>query len=143
MTWTYDGDPTGDRKDEVRLMVGDTDQTDPLVQDEEIAYYLTQFPPADTKPAWLAAAHVCDAIVGKFARKMDRSLGGALQQTASQQYDHYRQLAADLRALWATNGTSSQSTLGSVRPASPVLGGGGPSYLGSANGYDSPTPGGI
>ena len=75
MTWTYDGDPTQDRTAEVRFLVGDTDQTDPLVQDEEIEFVLTQYVPVEGSPAWLAAAHVADGIAAKFARKADRSLG--------------------------------------------------------------------
>lgn len=131
MTWTYDGDPSGDRKDEVRFMVGDTTQTTPLVQDEEISYILTMYPPDVNKPAWLAAAHTCDAIAGRLARQVQRSLGGALSASNQQQFEHYVALAAQFRALYATNGRATTG-LGSVRAAAPVLGGGGPTLLGGS-----------
>ena len=135
MTWTYDGDPTQDRTAEVRFLVGDTDQTDPLVQDEEIEFVLTQYVPVEGSPAWLAAAHVADGIAAKFARKADRSLG-SLSISASQQRDHYRELAADLRMLWATGGRGNSSGLAGVVPAAPILGGGGPTYLGTSRYVD-------
>lgn len=125
MTWSYDGDPDGDRKDEVRFMVGDTTETAPLVQDEEIEYMLTLYVPVTGKPAWLAAAWVCDAIAAKFARQVQQSLG-ALSRSAQQQFEHYRDLAAHYRMLHNTNGAGTSG----VKIAVPVLGGGGPTYLG-------------
>jgi hypothetical protein len=116
MSWSYDGDPTGDRKDEVRFMVGDTDATEELVSDEEITFVLGQYPPDTDKPAWLASAHVADSIAAKFARRADRSIGPL-------------SLAASLRALHATNGHTT-SGMGGIRPAAPRLGGGGTTYLG-------------
>ena len=130
--WSYDGDPTGDRKDEVRLMVGDTNEADPLVTDEEINYILDQYPPADGKAAWMAAAAVCDTIAGQFGRKADRSVG-PLSISASQQWEHYKDLANNFRVLAATNGKGLvQGSMASVIPAAPVLGGGGKTYLGSS-----------
>jgi hypothetical protein len=128
MSWSYDGDPTGDRKDEVRFMVGDTDATEELVSDEEITFVLGQYPPDTDKPAWLASAHVADSIAAKFARRADRSIG-PLSLSAKQQRDHYVELAASLRALHATNGHTT-SGMGGIRPAAPRLGGGGTTYLG-------------
>lgn len=134
--WTYDGDPDGNRTDEVRFMVGDTDPADPLVQDEEIDYVLTLHVPAVGKPAWLAAAWTCDAIAGKFARRMQQSIG-SLSRSAQQQYEHYRDLAAHYRMLHATNGKG----VTAAKVAYPVLGGGGPTYLGGKNGtYDPSRP---
>lgn len=135
MAWTYDGDPTGDRKDEVRFMVGDTTETTALVQDEEIEYLLTLHAPVAGKPAWLAAAAVCDAIAGKFARAVQQSIG-SLSRSAQQQFEHYRDLAAHYRMLYATNGQGASRSVIAV----PVLGGGGPTYLGGkANAYDGKT----
>lgn len=135
MTWTYSGDPDVDRKDEVRWMVGDTTDTDPLVQDEEINFVLAQYPPANGKPAWLAAARTADSIAAKFARKANRSIGN-LSIQAKQQRDHYRELASDLRALEASNGKQVGGMAG-ITPAAPILSGGGRTYLGPTA-YDSP-----
>lgn len=137
MTWSYDVDTLNDgtdesRKNEVRFLVGDTDETIPMVQDEEIEMTLLRYPPADSlKPAWLAAAHVCDAIAGKFARKMQQTLG-PLSASNQQQYEHYVALASHLRLLYSTNGKASQG-MGSVTVAAPILSGGGPTYLGGSS----------
>lgn len=40
MTWTYTG-PADSAKDEVRFLLGDTVEADPLLSDEEIAYLLS------------------------------------------------------------------------------------------------------
>jgi hypothetical protein len=144
VAWTYDAD-LDERKDEVRFLVGDTDTTIPLVQDEEIEYVLTQYVPADGKPAWLAAAHVCDAIAGKFARKMQQTLG-PLSASNQQQWEHYVALAAHLRMLYATNGLGGgegyvPGFIG-FKPAGPILSGGGPTVLGGSQ-YSNPPGGGA
>lgn len=124
MTWTYTSNPTTEARDEVRLLVGDTDATAPLVQDEEIGYALLLHPRVAGVPAYRAAIHVVDAIVAKLARNMDRTLGPISQQ-ASQQWEHYRQLAEDLRTAYTTGGLGK----GSAVPGLPILGGGGPLTL--------------
>jgi hypothetical protein len=70
MTWSYSGNPSTSAKDEVRFLVGDTDTTEQLVQDEEINYALAEQP--NTR---LAAANVADSIGAKFSRKTDVRLG--------------------------------------------------------------------
>lgn len=128
MAWTYTADPTNVPRDEVRLLVGDTDSTAPLVQDEEIAYALVLHPKESGKPAYRAAIHIVDTIVAKLARQMDRTLG-PLSQQASQQWDHYRQLAEDLRTAFTTGGLGRTSAI----PGVPRLGGGGPLILDDAD----------
>jgi hypothetical protein len=51
---------------QVRLIVGDTKQTDPQVQDEEINFALTQRP-----SIWGAAAMVCRSISSRLSREAD------------------------------------------------------------------------
>lgn len=133
MTWTYDPELITDAEDgrlmEVRFLVGDKDDADHLMQDEEINLILLQFPPVADKPAWLAAAHTCDAIAGMFGRRMQQSIG-PLSRAAEQQWEHYRQMAADFRAMYASDGLTTTGMSG-ITPASPVLGGGGRTYLGT------------
>lgn len=131
MTWTYTQNPMTVPVDEVHFLVGDTDTLDRLVQDEEIAYYLALYPKPAGKPAYLAAAAVCDAIASQFARKADKSVG-PLQISASQQYDHYVALAQQLRTAFATKGAGviPSSTL-RIHTGIPVLGGGGRTVLGT------------
>ena len=90
MAWTYD--PTLARPlDLIRLLIGDTDASDPLLQDEEILSLLSLEGSVE-----LAAARACDAIVARFSRLADVSAGGVSIQ-ASQRAEAYRQRAAELR----------------------------------------------
>jgi len=41
MTWTYSGNPANSSSDAVRFLIGDTDTTDQLISNEEIAYLVT------------------------------------------------------------------------------------------------------
>lgn len=133
MTWTYAAaDIASSRKDEVRFLVGDTDTLDPMVQDEEIDLVLTHFPPRTGKPAWLAAAHTCDAIAGRFGRQAQRA-AGPLSISAQQRYEHYVQLAASLRQMYSTNGQTSVGGFAGIPPGVPILGGGGRTYLGGSS----------
>lgn len=91
MTWTYGGNPSTSDRDEVRYLVGDTDSTDELTSDEEIAYAI-----AEAGNNKLAAAMVAEAIAAKFARDVDVKNGPA-QEWASQRYKHYHTKAAELR----------------------------------------------
>lgn len=90
MTWTYTA-PTTDR-DKIRFLCGDTDTTDQLVTDEEIAYVLTT-----RTNLYLAAADVCEAVAAKYSRKADTS-NGALSVSASQRSGQYATRAQELRA---------------------------------------------
>lgn len=130
MTWSYGGQPDSDVVDEVHLLVGDTDATEPLVQNEEITYLLTLYPKPAGKPAYLAGAAAADAIAAQFARRAQRSVG-SLSIAAQQQYEHYKEVAQMLRTAYATNGEGNPD--GGplrVRPGIPRLGGGGRTYLG-------------
>ena len=133
MTWEYTPENiASSRKDEVRLLVGDTQENDPLVQDEEIEMILLQFVPVEGRPAWLAAAAVCEVIAARFGRQVQQSLG-PLSRAAQQMFDHYRQLAQDLRAAAASGGRGGTA----VRAAAPVLGGGGRTFLGGRPGRET------
>lgn len=92
MSWTYSGNPASSDNDKVRFLVGDTDETDQLVQDEEIAYALTTQPTAE-----LAAALVAEAIAAKFARQVDSTVG-RVSESASQRAMAFRERAKELRS---------------------------------------------
>lgn len=91
MTWTYDS-PSESDKDAVRFLVGDTDVSDPLVTDEEIAYFLVEFP----QSAYHAAAEVAESIAAKFSREVSHS-GDGLSYAAEQLQQNYAALAERLR----------------------------------------------
>lgn len=90
MTWTYSGDPSATARDEVRFLTGDTDTTDQLVTDEEIAYAIAQ--EANNRGA---AVRVARAVAAKFARRSDMSVGD-LSYSYSQRAKAYYELADKL-----------------------------------------------
>src|SRR3990167_1057220 len=74
MTWSYD--PTQLAASQVmrlRLELQDIDESDQLLQDEEIAYLATQ-----ERNFWSIAALCCEVIHRNLARKADVALGRAL-----------------------------------------------------------------
>lgn len=98
MTWTYDSGATALGR--VRLMVGDTVSTDQLISDEEIGLYLSGGALAQPTET-LSAAKVADVLAGIFSRRVDMSSGSS-SVTMSQQVEHYRRLARELRRQAAT-----------------------------------------
>jgi hypothetical protein len=91
-TWTYGGDPEGSTKDELRLLVGDTDTNDQLLTDAEVAYFL-----ARSASVALGAAKACRAIASKLSRQVDYTIGD-LSEKLRQRADGYLALAAQLEA---------------------------------------------
>jgi hypothetical protein len=91
--WTYTPNFTLAR-DRIRVLVGDTDPADPLVQDEEIALYTTGGTFAQSSDA-AAAVEVCRAIVAKLARRVTMS-AGVSSVNLGEQVAHYRDLLTDL-----------------------------------------------
>lgn len=94
MTWTY-GQGGQTTKDQVRLVLGDTDSADQQIQDEEIKVFLPGGALAEAN-VWMAAAAAADAIAARYARAVDKGVGPFRLQAAAKQ-SHYRTLAEDLR----------------------------------------------
>lgn len=97
MTWTYSGDPAANSRDAVRFLVADTDSTEPLISDEEIAYLLDLYSEAP-----LAAVGAARAIAAKFSRESDqaRTVGDlSLSESLSQKSQQYHHLGDHLQGL--------------------------------------------
>ena len=109
MTFTYDAtDIATTTRDQVRFLIGDTDSTAPLLQDEEIAYAIS------VENNYIgAAARCCETIAMKFLTKADVRIGRGgttlTYSTAAKQYtDKAKELRTRANALnvpWA-GGTS-------------------------------------
>lgn len=98
MTWTYNPAAlSANTKDQVRLLVGDTEVNDPLLQDEEITYILTL-----ESGVQYAASRACETIAALFGRKVTTAVGD-LKVSQEKKYEHYLELAADLRRRAAMN----------------------------------------
>lgn len=70
MSWNYNpSDLANTPIDQVRLLIGDTESTDPQFQDEEIAFFLLTLSP------YRAAAQCCRALSAKFSRSVNFAAG--------------------------------------------------------------------
>lgn len=72
MGFTYTGNPKGSPRDAVRLLVGDIDSSDPLLGDDEIEWFIAEFPESH----YWAAAMACETIASHFAREVSVSADG-------------------------------------------------------------------
>lgn len=90
MTWSYSGNPSSSSTDAVRFLVGDTDTNDQLISNEEISYLITEHGSVNR-----SASEAARAIAAKFARNMNRSIGG-LQADFAAKYRQYLELADNL-----------------------------------------------
>ncbi len=70
MAWTYSGDPANSDLDQVRFLVGDTDTSDQLLLDAEIAWAIT-----DQSTLLLAAALCLRTLANKFSKMVTRKVG--------------------------------------------------------------------
>lgn len=100
MAWTYDPTnlvtttPTG-RLNSVRLLIGDTDSTDPILQNEEIYFSLAQ----TNDNVYYAGSWACRIIAAKFSRFVDTTLDSAGSSHYSDRVDHFTLLANQLSDL--------------------------------------------
>lgn len=91
MTWSYSGDPSTSDKDMVRLLIGDVDEDDQLLSDEEIEAVLAVY-----TNIHLASSVLAESISGMFSRLADKSIGD-YSISLSQMSEQYRLLADRLR----------------------------------------------
>jgi len=94
---TYDDNLSTDR-DKVRFLIGDTDDDNQMLSDNEIAFLLTQ----ENSNLLLASASACEAIAAKFARDVNYRFS-TMWQDASDAYAHYMQLAEKYRTESSRN----------------------------------------
>lgn len=99
MTWTYSGNPLASTKDAVRFELQDTVASRPLMQDEEIDYYLSLYGQLYTGVT-MVAAELADLLAGRFASEVSIS-GDGVTASFDQLQDKYTKLAVSLRERYA------------------------------------------
>ena len=92
MTATYSGNPATDDKDAVRHLIRDTDMDNPLLQDEEILWELSQ-----TSNLYYAAAECARAVSIKHIGSGNRKRVGDLEISYGSISKEFSTVAADLR----------------------------------------------
>ena len=71
MSWSYSGNPADSQKDELRFILGDTNMSEPVMQDEELEYLIAEY--GSNRNLLLYQSFVRMATL--FARDIKRSLG--------------------------------------------------------------------
>lgn len=99
MSFDYSGDPSTSPLDEVRFLLQDTDETKPLLQDEEINYAIARLGHTYGGDGLMAAAYCADVIAGKYAGEVSISADG-VSVSAGEVQQKYQQLAISLRATY-------------------------------------------
>lgn len=100
MSFTYSGDPTSSRLDECRFLLGDTDEKQPIMQDEEINYIIKQ---AGDNESLLRYNLFLQAST-IFARAIKRSLGPQSEDPTSR-LNFFKAQAQEYKAKLTAAGT--------------------------------------
>lgn len=94
MGWTYNlADLATNEIYQVRAEIQDTDPRDQQLQDEEIAYAISQ-----ERNMWAASARCAEQIGRKVLRKADVKLGRSMQVSYTKMADQWFKMAVVLRA---------------------------------------------
>lgn len=99
MTWTYSGNPANSPLDAVRYQIGDTQESDPLLSNEEIQYELAR----SGNDVLRAAVKCCEAIAARFARLANSTIGKTSIQ-AEAKFKQYTQKTQELRRQVTSRG---------------------------------------
>ena len=101
MSFSYSGDPKDGALNEARFLIGDTDESNPIMQDEEIQYII------DT---YTAGTNVCmyqlfNRAATLFARDIKRSLGPQ-SEDPTDRLNFFKEQAQYYRNLVVAGGVS-------------------------------------
>lgn len=98
MAWTYSGDPKSSEKDKYRFLIGDTNADDPILQDEEIEFILSEY-----TNHYMRLYQLYDRAADYFARKIKRTVG-PIEEDPSERLYHFKQKAEYYRKCISTSG---------------------------------------
>jgi hypothetical protein len=88
--WSYSGDPSTSTRDQVRFLIGDTEESRKKLGDAEIDWMLTQY-----TNVYRAASMCCYAIAAMFSDQATYSVGG-YSESANLKSREYKARARDL-----------------------------------------------
>lgn len=103
-------------RDQVRFLIGDTDNNNIMLENSEIEYLLS----LEGDDVFGAASRCCDSIAAMFAREVDTRFS-TLWQNGSQAHDHYVALSARLQAQAGVRSASPEFTYANIDPDSPSI----------------------
>jgi len=96
MAFTYTGNPAESDLQAIRFLLGDTDITEPLLQDEEILFLASQW--ALEHSVYYAAAICAETVAARFAREVTVNSDSQTVSTSELQ-QKYQNLAIQLRSM--------------------------------------------
>lgn len=96
MSFNYSGDPSTSDVDAVRFLVGDTDETERQLEDEEIQFLVTTW--RSKSSVYWTASMAANSIAAKYTREINVS-SDSESLGASELQQKYLTLAETLRAL--------------------------------------------
>lgn len=103
MSFSYSGDPSKSELDAARFLIGDTNSSAPIMQDEEIKYIIDTYGGFDTNTA---KYQLFNRAATLFARDIKRSLGPQ-SEDPTERLSFYKEQANYYRGLVAFGGVSS------------------------------------
>lgn len=101
MSFSYSGDPSSSKLDECRFLLGDTDERNPIMQDEEINYIASQTGNDDVLLRYKLFVQAATI----FARSIKRSLGPQSEDPTSR-LKFFEAQAAEYKQKLAIKGLS-------------------------------------
>lgn len=101
MSWSYSGNPSTSKKDACRFALADTDEAQPIMQDEEIQYLIDTFGNNED----MLLYQLFNRAATLFARDIKRSLGPQSEDPTSR-IDFFKEQAALHKSKLATAGLS-------------------------------------
>lgn len=101
MSWTYSGNPTNSQIDECRFLLGDTNESEPIMQDEEIQYIIDMY--EGNKNQILYQLFSRAATI--FARDIKRSLGPQ-SEDPTERLKYFKEKAEEYKSKISSAGLS-------------------------------------
>ncbi len=106
MSWSYTGNPGDSDKDLIRYMVGDINEADPEVQDEEIQYEIDKGVADGTYSALGTSIDILRRILARYKNMMDEKVGD-VDVKWSQRYSNTKDLLSNYEEEFSKNSIGS------------------------------------
>lgn len=101
MSWTYSGDPSSSDLDKCRFLISDTDESNPIMQDEEIQFLIESAKNNEVRLRYLLFAQAAT----RFSRDIKRTLGPQSEDPTGR-LSYYQEQAAAYKAMIVASGIS-------------------------------------
>ena len=101
MSWSYSGNPASGTRDELRFLLGDTNESEPMMQDEELDYLIDARSTNANVLKYEAFSHAATL----FAREYKRSLGPQ-HEDPTERLKYFTSRAEQYRAKAVKSGIS-------------------------------------